>query len=77
MDNIYCCYTARNKKTNKIHCLAMFFDNYKEEYAYYLYITAQVCKKISQESFDENFEILNEFEEKDLEEKINTLEMFI
>ena len=45
MDNIYCCYTARNKKTNKIHCLAMFFDNYKEEYAYYLYITAQVCKK--------------------------------
>lgn len=77
MSNVYCCYTARDKKTNKIHCLAMFFDSYRDEYSYYLYITAQVCKKISQEFFYENFEILNEFEEKDLNEKINTLEMFI
>lgn len=77
MSNIYCYYTAKDRKTNKIHCLAMFFDSYLAEYFYYLYITPQVCKKITQESFDENYEVLNEFEEKDLNEKINTLEMFI
>lgn len=77
MSNVYCCYTARDKKTNKIYCLSMFFDNYQDEYCYYLYITLQVCKKISQESFYENYEVLSEFQEKDLEEKLNTLEMFI